>query len=135
MQLVLKNGISEKIKLGDTVEFVTAPRYFGDGYVMPIVAISVEGEQLLDYEEDTPILWNGWKRKIKFDIEVISHEEESDSEHGTNSFRHFFAAILGFLGFGLGLLYLGNWMMEVSEEEVWELPPMVSVAMEREQAR
>ena len=40
------------------------------------------------------------------------------------------AAILGFLGFGLGLLYLGNWMMEVSEEEVWELPPMVSVAME-----
>ena len=44
------------------------------------------------------------------------------------------AAILGFLGFGLGLLYLGNWMMEVSEEEVWELPPMVSVAMEREQA-
>ena len=46
------------------------------------------------------------------------------------------AAILGFLGFGfgLGLLYLGNWMMEVSKEEVWELPPMVSVAMEREQA-
>lgn len=30
---------------------MTAPRYFGDGYVMPIVAISVDGEQLLDYEE------------------------------------------------------------------------------------
>ena len=51
VQIVLENGISEKIKLGDTVEFVTAPRYFGDGYVMPIVAISVDGEQLLDYEE------------------------------------------------------------------------------------
>ena len=46
-----KNGIDEKIKLGDTVNFITAPRYFGDGYIMPIVAISVNGETLLEFED------------------------------------------------------------------------------------
>jgi hypothetical protein len=46
-----QNGIDEKVEMGDEVDFITAPRYFGDGYVMPIVGISVEGEELLGFEE------------------------------------------------------------------------------------
>ena len=51
LSIVQKNNIDEKIKIGDKIEFITAPRYFGDGYVMPIVAISVNGEELLEFEE------------------------------------------------------------------------------------
>ncbi len=45
------HGIDEKLKIGNSIEFVTAPKYFGDGYVMPIVAISVDGEALLSFDE------------------------------------------------------------------------------------
>ena len=51
LSIVQKNNIDEKIKIGDTIEFITAPRYFGDGYVMPMVAVSVNGEELLEFEE------------------------------------------------------------------------------------
>ena len=51
LSIVQKNNIDEKIKIGDKIEFITAPRYFGDGYVMPIVAVSVNGEELLEFEE------------------------------------------------------------------------------------
>lgn len=46
-----RNGIDTKIKVGDQVDFITAPRYFYDGYIMPIVSISVNGECLLEFEE------------------------------------------------------------------------------------
>ncbi len=46
-----QNGIDEKIKLGDEVTFISAPRYFGDGYVMPIVAVSIGGECILEFNE------------------------------------------------------------------------------------
>lgn len=49
--IVRNNGIDNKLKMGDRIEFVTAPEYFGDGYVMPIVEITVNGEKLLDFEE------------------------------------------------------------------------------------
>ena len=48
---VLANGIMDKLSMGDRVIFVTAPHYFGDGYTMPIVAIHVDGEWLLTFEE------------------------------------------------------------------------------------
>ena len=51
LPIVQEKGIDEKIKIGDQVDFITAPRYFGDGYVMPIVEISVNEEELLDFEE------------------------------------------------------------------------------------
>lgn len=51
LPIVERNGIDEKIKIGDQVDFITAPRYFGDGYVMPIVGISLNEEELLDFEE------------------------------------------------------------------------------------
>jgi hypothetical protein len=51
LEIVQTNKIDDKIKIGEQIVFITAPRYFGDGYVMPIVAISVNGENLLDFEE------------------------------------------------------------------------------------
>lgn len=51
LQIVHEAGIVDKIKEGDTVSFVTAPRYFGDGYVMPIVAISTSEEEFLMFDE------------------------------------------------------------------------------------
>lgn len=48
---VQESGIDQTIQLGDRVEFMTAPKYFGDGYVMPIVSISVNGKVLLEFEE------------------------------------------------------------------------------------
>lgn len=51
LPIVQEKGIDKKIKIGDEVSFITAPRYFGDGYVIPIVEISVNEEKLLDFEE------------------------------------------------------------------------------------
>lgn len=46
-----ENGIDEKIYVGKQVEFVSAPKYFGDGYIMPIIAITVDDEVLLPFNE------------------------------------------------------------------------------------
>ena len=51
LDIVKANKIDEKLKIGEQTTFVTAPKYFGDGYVMPIVAISINGETLLEFEE------------------------------------------------------------------------------------
>ena len=62
LRIAEANGIYEKIGLGDSVTFATAPRYFGDGYVMPIAAISTsDGEELLTFAEGLPNLleWLG----------------------------------------------------------------------------
>ena len=58
LNIVRKNGIEEKLKEEDEVVFITAPRYFGDGYVMPIVAISINGESLLDFNDGYANLMN-----------------------------------------------------------------------------
>jgi len=50
LEIVKANKIDDKPKIGEEITFITAPRYFGDGYVMPIVAISINGEVLLDFE-------------------------------------------------------------------------------------
>ena len=44
-------GVVEKLQLGDVVTFCAAPRYFGDGYVIPIAALSVYGEEWVGFEE------------------------------------------------------------------------------------
>ena len=46
------------MKEEDEVVFITAPRHFGDGYVMPIVAISINGESLLDFNDGYANLMN-----------------------------------------------------------------------------
>ena len=51
LKRVQEKGIDSKLAIGDQVRFVTAPKYFGDGYVMPIVGISINEEVLLDFEE------------------------------------------------------------------------------------
>lgn len=51
LKIVQTNKIDDKLKTGEQITFITAPKYFGDGYVMPIVAISINGENLLDFEE------------------------------------------------------------------------------------
>ena len=51
LQIVREKGVDEKIKVGDKITFVSAPGYFYDAYVMPIVALSVNGETLLDFDE------------------------------------------------------------------------------------
>lgn len=51
LPIVQQNDIDKKIKIGDQVDFITAARYFGDGYVMPIVEISVNEEELLSFED------------------------------------------------------------------------------------
>ena len=61
--IVQNNGIEQKINVGDRVEFVSAPRYFGDGYVMPIVQISVDGEELLSFDTGFVNLNDWLKRK------------------------------------------------------------------------
>lgn len=48
--------VQEKIENFDTlcgkeVTFVTAPKYFGDGYVMPLVSLTVDDETILNYQD------------------------------------------------------------------------------------
>ena len=49
--IVQENGIDQKLQIGKQIEFISAPRYFGDGYVMPIVGVTIDGEVLLDFEQ------------------------------------------------------------------------------------
>lgn len=51
LEIVKANKIDDKLKTGEQITFITAPKYFGDGYVMPIVAITIDGENLLNFEE------------------------------------------------------------------------------------
>ena len=46
----LVDGFKELIEIGKTATFVTAPKYFGDGYVMPIVSLTIDDCCLLEYE-------------------------------------------------------------------------------------
>lgn len=51
LTLTRERGIDEKVAIGDVVTFISAPRYFGDGYVMPIVAIETDDTVLLTFDE------------------------------------------------------------------------------------
>ncbi len=51
LQMVQSQKIDTKLEIGTQIKFITAPKYFGDGYVMPIVAISINEESLLDFED------------------------------------------------------------------------------------
>ena len=62
LKIAQVNGINDKLTVGEQVSFITAPKYFGDGYVMPIVSISINGECLLEFEEGYKNLLN-WLSK------------------------------------------------------------------------
>lgn len=50
-KILRSKRIENKLHPGDRVEFVSAVAYFGDGYVMPIVSLTIDGEELLSFEE------------------------------------------------------------------------------------
>ena len=52
----------EYIQIGKTATFVTAPKYYGNGYVMPIVSLSVDGRNILEYQIGFSSLLN-WLKK------------------------------------------------------------------------
>lgn len=49
-RLACEKGLESLLQVGSEVEFVCAPRYFGDGYWIPIVSIVVGDVVLLDFE-------------------------------------------------------------------------------------
>ena len=49
-QIVIEAGFIREIRNGDTVNFISAPEYFGDGYVYPIVGLSTKDKVYLDFE-------------------------------------------------------------------------------------
>lgn len=51
LTMARENGIDEALELGDEITFTAAPRYFGDGYVIPVAAIEVDGVCLLEFDE------------------------------------------------------------------------------------
>jgi hypothetical protein len=51
LEIVQGNNIDDKLKTDEQITFITAPKYFGDGYVMPMVAISIGEENLLEFED------------------------------------------------------------------------------------
>lgn len=55
---LLERGILEKIEIGSEITYTSALEYFGNGYSMPIVALSVDGEELLSFDE-------GYKNLLK----------------------------------------------------------------------
>lgn len=51
LELVLQNGILDKIKIGDEITYTSATKFFGNGDFMPIISISVSGEELLNMSD------------------------------------------------------------------------------------
>lgn len=59
LRIVHEQNIDEKVKMGDKITFIAAPRYFYDGYSIPIVAISIDDECILEFNEgvDNLLKW------------------------------------------------------------------------------
>ena len=51
LSVIQKNPNYGTLEIGTEIQFVTAPKYWGDGYVMPIVAMTVNGEEWLSFDE------------------------------------------------------------------------------------
>ena len=54
----INNAIFDNIKIGDVVIFTSAPRYFGDGYFMPIIGLSIGDTEILNIETGYQNLMN-----------------------------------------------------------------------------
>ena len=57
--VAIENGIFEKIAIGDTITFISAPRIFYNGYFFPIVSLSIGDDLILSYEEGYANLMKG----------------------------------------------------------------------------
>ncbi|MBQ2667575.1 MAG: hypothetical protein IJF56_02970 [Clostridia bacterium] len=49
--LALERGILDKVEEGDVITYTSAPGFFYNGDFMPIVALSVDSEEILCFEE------------------------------------------------------------------------------------
>ena len=59
--LAIDNGFFDKVRVGDTITYTSAPGYFGNGYFMPIVGISTKDTKILDTEIGYQNLMNSYK--------------------------------------------------------------------------
>lgn len=50
VSVALENGILDKVKIGDTITVTSAPRYFYNGYDMPIIGLSIGDTEILNIE-------------------------------------------------------------------------------------
>ena len=57
----IENEIMSKVNIGDTIIFTSAPRYFGNGYFMPIIGITIENTEILNMETGYQNLMNSYK--------------------------------------------------------------------------
>lgn len=51
VNLLKRRGFEQYMTPNVNIEIATAPRYFGNGYKMQIVALSIDGYTLLEFEE------------------------------------------------------------------------------------
>ena len=51
VNLLKQRGVERYMTPNVNIEIATAPRYFGNGYKMQIVALSIDGYTLLEFEE------------------------------------------------------------------------------------
>lgn len=58
--LAIENGILHTLKVGDIIEYTSAPRYFGDGYFMPIIGLSIGDKEILEVEKGYHNLLNSY---------------------------------------------------------------------------
>ncbi|MBQ6695567.1 MAG: hypothetical protein IJN16_02575 [Lachnospiraceae bacterium] len=59
--VAIENDFFDKVRVGDTIVYTSAPGYFGDGYFMPIVGISTKDSVILDVEIGYQNLMNSYK--------------------------------------------------------------------------
>ena len=57
----IENEIMIKVNIGDTIIFTSAPHYFGNGYFMPIIGITIENTEILNMETGYQNLMNSYK--------------------------------------------------------------------------
>ena len=55
------NGFITEVQVGDEITFISAPRYFGDGYVYPIVSLFKEGKVYLSFDVGYENLMNEYE--------------------------------------------------------------------------
>ena len=58
---IIENGFFDKIKVGYTITYTSAPGCFSNGYFMPIVGMSVKGTVILDVEIGYQNLMNSYE--------------------------------------------------------------------------
>lgn len=51
VKIIKDNDVDSYLSVGKTAFFSSAPEYFGDGYIIPIVSLSIDGIEFLSFSE------------------------------------------------------------------------------------